>query len=179
MILSAAVAEARTAADRQEQGAVSIRTGAVRSEVIAGEDVYYTIEAWNRDSRTQRDLSVSFTIDGDSLEIVRVPDGAALVSPRILAWSLGDLFAGRTWKVTFPVRVRAGTPVGETMTVIARISGPGVDGEKSVLAHETTVGVAVLPATGGTLDIAFVVAAIMASTGLLVAGRSLAAKRSA
>jgi hypothetical protein len=141
-------------APTETEGKVSIRIAAMQNETLPGEDVTVTVEVWNQDKRTQNDLSVSLTVDGTGMDLPSaLPLNGTFANPSTGVWTIDELFAGRTWRITLPVSVRDSVQHGTAMMVTARVSGDDINPDTSMLLAQTTIGTAVLPATGGRFDL--------------------------
>jgi uncharacterized membrane protein len=160
-------------APSENEGKVTIRAAAIRTETIPGETVAVTVEIWNHDTRTQHDLTVSLHANDVGITLPQaLPQDGTFASPNTALWTVDELFAGRTWRVTVPVTIQPNTKAGTTMSLTARIAGDDINPETSVLSAQTTLGVAVLPPTGSRLDLlAVIVISITAAIAATVVHR--------
>jgi len=150
------------------RGSVDISLTPNQSEIVAGGNVYYTIEVENFSKRSQNDLQVSFQFDEEHMKVLEIlPQKGSLINDKTIAWNVDKVLAGKSWKTTFPVHVLGETTQGTILAANSRVSGPEVRKVASVsLQSSTNVGVAILPATGMRFDTLFLLMSVLAAFGL-------------
>ena len=84
-----------------------------------------------------------------------LPNKGTLVNDHTAAWEVPAIYAERTWSVSFLAYTLPEVKTGTTANATARVSGALISVANSTLSDTVTVGIAVLPATGKTLDMLF------------------------
>ena len=153
------------------RGSVNLSMSARQTEVLAGESAFITVSVRNLSKRTQHDVSVTMQFDPSAMQIVRTLPENGTVEGDLAIWNIPEIFAGRTWTAEFPILIKNNVPVGTQMTLNSRVSGPEVYAETSRnLTSAVTVGVAVMPATGGHFALLFL--ALTALTAMFAVRRT-------
>lgn len=144
-------------------GQVTVSLSPHQRETIPGSSITYTLTVTNHDKTTSHNLDASFQFDPTKMRIVEALPKNGTVDGNIAMWSIPRIYAGQSWSVTFPVQVLESVGEGEKIGATARISGEDIVTSVSQIKSDTTVGTAVLPATGERFDLLFAVFSAVAA----------------
>ncbi|MDD5623868.1 MAG: LPXTG cell wall anchor domain-containing protein [Candidatus Peribacteraceae bacterium] len=157
-------------ASEDDQFSARVWVSAHQAEVLPGNGLRFTLTVRNTGKRTLQDLVLSAQYDHSKMETTGVlPQGGALTGEVIL-WNIPQLYAGKYWSVTLPMKIDANAQKGETVTMAARLSGGGLVPDEEHLVATTSVGIVALPQTGIGFDALFLALSgmIALATGLLM-----------
>lgn len=149
-------------------GDASVWLAPHQSEVTAGSELTYTVGVKNNGTRTQHDLTVSLQYDPAAMNIEKMlPHGGTVIGNTVI-WDVSEVYAGQTWSISFPVRIRESVVQGAKMSATARVSGPEIDPSiAKVLSATAEVGAAYIPKTGYSTESVLIIATL-AVTHLLL-----------
>ena len=135
------------------------------TEVVAGSRVRVTLSIRNITRHTLHNVHVTDTFSPDMVSIVMPLTNNGVVNGNLIEWNVPTIFAGQTWTTSFEITIKDTVKTGDRILLLARASS---DENNSKLYPEAWssvvgIGVAYLPQTGKTLDVAFVLAAMFAA----------------
>lgn len=152
----------------ENEGKVTVRLAAARTEVLPGDQVQLTLDITNHDRRTQHGVIVSLTAE-EGIDLPNtLPQNGTFANPKTASWTIDQIFAGKVHSISLPVSVRSDVQQGKTMTLTTRVAGADVNPDTSTLSSQVTLGAAVLPKTGFSTAI-FAAVVMLVTAGLLTA----------
>lgn len=133
---------------RNEQINVRVWNSFQQSETLAGNSALVTIGVRNISTSTIRNLTLSESFDPSQVDVASVPQGGTVFAQQI-TWNIPVIYAGQSWTATFPVTMKDTLQTGDTVQLIAHVSGSDIQSPRGeLLSQVAAIGIATLPATG-------------------------------
>lgn len=138
------------------------------SEVVPGGRVKFTVAVTNATRGTIHNVVVTDAFDPAFVDIIMPIANGGVIADNEIIWEVPFIYSGQTWETSFYVKAHESLVAGDRIVLTARATSDETDFYLYPQAWSSTVGVGVayMPQTGKTLELALILGALV-GTGLI------------
>lgn len=154
--------------DEQSRANVQLFHSINQTETVAGSTVYVTLGVRNVSKTTIKNVVLSEQFDSAKVSLTERLQAGGIVRGNTAMWEIPQILAGQSFSVLFSVRINEALGEGEQVDLTARVSGEDVHAPRGeLLTKMVSTGVVPLPATGGAIELTFILLSAIGALAIL------------